>query len=501
MAVSSPGTSSRPRTRNDHYSEPFFALCHGDLLHNVLHRLPARSFASAACVCKTWHRVSNQILCRPLLASALSLNPSPFGALLEVLDKVLSDPIRPHFAIVNVATDCDLSSMLKLTSKRLGTATPIVVSYSVGIIGRHASTDEVLEVQRGDDDNGGRGVALTVGFVPGLKVDAIPLMQQREGTILVDEFVLDIRQFSASVSGQQLPVGIVMFGNGHCDLKHAIEKLDFAMPVETAVVGDERSHFVYQTVVKKRSFFDSDGGQGYINNAVALTFVRDRNNIHGLGEIKFHVALSEGVSALGPIYKAASVRTSDHSTWLTARREGSREILDGQRMMMNIDEELNNRIGHPDLYIGVTKRRKYAIGSEKADAAVASSTCEKVSASLERLNMGVPASNSHQTVATSSPAAKESVRKEEVFGGFIFSCCGRSEYFFGRPNVDSSPFIKSLPGVPFAGVFCSGEIGRCSGSLMEQNPEGGTPVNPCSHVYSSIYLVMTYTPPPSPAEQ
>lgn len=36
------------------------------------------------------------------------------GALREVLDKVLSDPIRPHFAIVNVGNNCDLSRMLAL---------------------------------------------------------------------------------------------------------------------------------------------------------------------------------------------------------------------------------------------------------------------------------------------------------------------------------------------------------------------------------------------------
>lgn len=50
--------------------------------------------------------------------------------------------------------------------------------------------------------------------------------------------------------------------------------------------------------------------------------------------------MSEGVSALGPIYKAVSVRTSDRATWLTAKREGNQEILDGERMMMDIDEEV-----------------------------------------------------------------------------------------------------------------------------------------------------------------
>lgn len=123
--------------------------------------------------------------------------------------------------------------------------------------------------------------------------------------------------------------------------------------------------------------------------------------------------------------------------------------------------------------------------------ALALSTCDKVNASLERLNLGIPAANCHQTAPSS---ANSSVKKEEVFGGFIFSCSGRGEYFFGPLKADTSPFTKNFPGVPLAGIFCGGEIGRCSSSLSDQNPEGARPVSLCSHVFSSVYLVMTYTP-------
>ena len=47
-----------------------------DLLHKILAKLPARSFASAACVSRSWNRICNRILSRPKLSSALSLNPS-----------------------------------------------------------------------------------------------------------------------------------------------------------------------------------------------------------------------------------------------------------------------------------------------------------------------------------------------------------------------------------------------------------------------------------------
>lgn len=81
----------------------------------------------------------------------------------------------------------------------------------------------------------------------------------------------------------------------------------------------------------------------------------------------------------------------------------------------------------------------------------------------------------------------------EVFGGLIFSCYGRGGPFFTCENVDSSPFVENFPELPFAGIFCGGEIGRSSSNLLEE-AQKKSPVSCSLHVYSSIYLVMSYTP-------
>lgn len=69
--------------------------------------------------------------------------------------------------------------------------------------------------------------------------------------------------------------------------------------------------------------------------------------IKATGEIKFHVALSNGVLPVGDKYKAVSVRTSstESSTWLTAKRERQQEILDGQRILNDINNEVHNAFG------------------------------------------------------------------------------------------------------------------------------------------------------------
>ncbi|KAI7732287.1 hypothetical protein M8C21_028000, partial [Ambrosia artemisiifolia] len=45
-----------------------------DLLHDIVSRLPATSFASAACVSRSWNLLCDRILSRPKLASACSDN-------------------------------------------------------------------------------------------------------------------------------------------------------------------------------------------------------------------------------------------------------------------------------------------------------------------------------------------------------------------------------------------------------------------------------------------
>ena len=85
--------------------------------------------------------------------------------------------------------------------------------------------------------------------------------------------------------------------------------------------------------------------------------------------------------------------------------------------------------------------------------------------------------------------------KREVFGGLIFTCCGRGESFFGQSDVDSSPFLANFTGVTFAGTFCGGEIGRGDLTSYVKESHEQKSIRCCLHVYSAVYLVMSYTPP------
>ncbi|KAK7302295.1 hypothetical protein RJT34_13181 [Clitoria ternatea] len=500
-----------------------------DILHNILARLPALPFASAACVNKSWNSLCNRILSRPKLSSALSLNPTLQDAVNEVIDKVLSEPIRPYFAIANIGTGFDSSRTMRLIRQSLGSNIPVIVTVANGIIGRDALTDEFKEVKWGALFSGfgdeayarhiNEGIVLTVGYLPGLKVETIPLPRPRKTSPWVDTFVKDIKDYSASVSGCPFPVGIILFGEARGDMKLVLEKLDYAMPMDTVIVGDERGSFIYRSGNDARNICCREG----YTEALALVFAEDRNRDRSSGTIRFHVALSNGVTDVGTRFKAASVRTNctDCSTWLTAKREGQQELLDGQSILLDINNLLENHIESPDLYIGVIKHRKFSIGAEKPMPRTCLAYHGVVGGDEEYLyvdGIGIKTGDLFQfyysdpNKALSSLAEVHDALKNinlegnsksvkgdrdkavNVFGGLIFACYGRGESFFGHHNVDSSPFLENFPGVPLSGIFCGGEMVRPCTTLIGQC-QGASPISCCLHVYSTVYLAMSYTPP------
>jgi small ligand-binding sensory domain FIST len=56
-------------------------------------------------------------------------------------------------------------------------------------------------------------------------------------------------------------------------------------------------------------------------------------------------------------------------------------------------------------------------------------------------------------------AADRSSRQSPPLGALMFSCCGRGQGLFGRPNHDAGAVAEQLGSIPMAGFFAQGEIG------------------------------------------
>ncbi|XP_070027816.1 F-box/LRR-repeat protein At5g63520 isoform X1 [Nicotiana tabacum] len=526
--------AAKPRQKQEEMAAATIDMIGEDLLHNILSKLPAVECAAAACVSRSWNLIITRLLSLPNLSSSLSRNPNLQCAVNEVVEKVLARTIRPQFVIASIGPSFDLQEAHRLITCRFGSRIPVITSISQGIFGKDAYTNEFEEVQWDtfeDDEahedlgNENRGVLLTVGFLPGLTVDLIPLSKtQGNQVLMIDDLVLSIREHSSSHSGSAPPMGILLFSDEDTDIKPVLEKLDYAFSTETVIVGDGGSQFLY----RGDTAINRSNNKASSSAAVALLFSTDRGKPPGVGETQFHVMLSTGISPIGPAYKAVSVRErpKDYSTWLTAKREAVRESLDGQTILDQIYDELGGHINCPALYVGVTKRRKCSIGQEKpswinmhefhevlrgdeeylyvhgvgirsgdffqfyqAKSDLARVSCNHVSNSFRHLRQDLNYQSDDHTNGNGLD-----MHKKSVFGGIMFACCGRGKLFFGEPNVDGSPFLENFPGVTFSGTYCTGEIARGDLSSYGQGSQEHSSVRCCLHVFSTVYLVMSYTP-------
>ncbi|CAA2964071.1 F-box LRR-repeat At5g63520-like [Olea europaea subsp. europaea] len=519
------------KSKQTHVGKPSLECLGEDLIQNILCRLPASAFASAACVSRYWNSTCNRILfSSPKLSSAVSFNPSLEEAVNEVINKVLSKPIRPHFALASIGSSFSLEDAYQLITESFAPEIPVIVNCPEGIIGRDALTDEFLEVQRkvaeGEDHGGAspdqnvnQGIILIVGFLPGLKAHILPLFyQEKYQALLIDEFVTGIKEYTSSVSESASPASIVLFSGRETDIKPVLQKLDYAFSLDTAIVGDGDSEFLYRS--------DDRNNITRRSAAVALLFVKERDKPPGIGETKFHVMLSAGLLPVGSTYKVVAVKCDKSSTWLTATRNTLDDALDGQSILDEIYDEFGDRIEAPNFYLGVTKRGRCSGGQEELRQQTFLEFHEVLGGDEENLHVNHVGINSgdpfrfyiwnYKAALSSCDDVFDKLRhlkqdcnctydrvggivtngnKREVFGGIVFSCCGRGDSFFGQPGFDSSPFLENFPGVTFGGTYCHGEIGRGYCSLYGQgNAEGDVPR--CSwHAFSAVYLIMSYTPP------
>ncbi|CAA0411749.1 unnamed protein product [Arabidopsis thaliana] len=487
------------------------AAMNEDLLHNILLRLPAKSFAFASCVNRFWSSVCNRILSRPKMISAFSRNPDQLRAGEEVLDKVLSEPIRPQFVIANI-TCGNMEETLTLITERVGSRVPIIVSVVTGILGKEACNDKAGEVRlhsTSDDelfDVANFAILLTIGYLPGMKVDIIPVIQAKgeSGAEMEDKFVMDIRNYMSMVSGHAAaPACLILFAEDTHATEPVLHKLDYAMPAETVIVGGQIGEFLHKRGNEPRNVqLQKDD----IRVLAGLIFARDRHRPAQAERIQFDTAISNGMSSVDLRYKAANVNVSlgpsCPSTLLTAKRRGEAEVLDGDQILDDIDNILENYIWENDSYLGVIKRRKYSIGLEEKPKIMSSLVFHQVNGSDDQDLLvdgaGIKTGDQFQVYLPDLKVAeaalndvsaqlrnlKSKPNKPEVVGGFAFVGSCRGDSFFGCPNADSSPFLENFPELPFGGIFCDGEIGRSL--ILEKGEEKKeVSIQRFLHVYSS----------------
>ncbi|KAK1436745.1 hypothetical protein QVD17_02527 [Tagetes erecta] len=323
----------------------------------------------------------------------------------EVANKVLSEPIRPQFAILSILWLYSLQEAHQLITAKLSSKVALIVNRCHGVIGRDALSDEFKEASW--RSRPGTGIVLTVGFVPGLKVKPISLLRQNEPP--------------------QQGIDAVM------------EKLDFGVSSETVIVGDCSCGIEQTTKDVNDEDVDDEYGCGIQQTvaAVALVFVMDRNKPPGrTGETRFHAVLSRGLSPVGPTYK---FRYDLRCIGVTKRRVRSsigQEWMTSLSFHTIMEEEEENEFLVVD-GMGIKTGDSYRFYGKDHDT-----------------------SRSFNLLSSFKQRSINDNDNWEVCGGLIFTSRFRFE-----PNV---AFLENFPGVTLGGTLCYKEIGRRSIGMLKR---------------------------------
>ncbi|XP_057816356.2 F-box/LRR-repeat protein At5g63520 isoform X1 [Cryptomeria japonica] len=366
-----------------------------DVMDAIMERLPAKSAAAAACVCRSWSRSATRLLSAPNFVTAVSFNRNLEAAIDEIMDKILSKPIRPNFAIAFAGQKFNLSRITTLLKKILGSRIPTVACFATGIIGPDAISSDQKEVtwrqpayetskaarRRIIDEQ--HGLAVTIGHFPGLKIEAIPLCN----SLVEDElksFVDDVGVYTSSVSNHANPLAMIVLADPRANIRGILESLEEGLDGDTVIIGGLAAEHEgacvsfnsqdMETSTSKKILKDRKARKGapVIYDAVALVFAKRKNDDIESARIHFNPAVSAGLSPVGPTYKAISVRVSRDDverqtvTWLTCKREGMPAELDGQSVLEDLDDQVGGDILSEGLFIGVSKRSKCSVGKDKA---------------------------------------------------------------------------------------------------------------------------------------
>ncbi len=402
-------------------------------------------------------------------ANALSTHVSLEAAVTEVATRAqqsLQAPADLGLVFISSAYASEYSRLMPLLQERL--RVPALIGCSGGgIIGMNQQ-GEAQEVE------GEPALSLSLASLDGVGVrafhlpaDALPDLDSSP-----DAWVELI-----GVPPQDQPHFILLSDGFSSKINNLLEGLDFAYPgavkvgglSSSGVMGDRTSLFCNYKFHREGTV-----GVALTGNIVLETIVaqgcRPIGNPYTItkGEQNIILELAEqdksGIANYGESTKSPLEALR---TLIQSLSEADRDLAQHSLFVGVVRDEFKMQLGHGDFLIrnllGVDPRvGAIAIGDRVRPGQRIQFHLRDARTSAEDLQLLL---DRYQKQLSYSPAD---------CGALMFSCLGRGEGLYGRPNFDSRLFRQYLKDIPLGGFFCNGEIG----------PVGG---NTFLHGYTSVF--------------
>ena len=295
-------------------------------------------------------------------------------------------------------------------------------------------------------------LSVTAATLPEVSVEAFHL----EGDNLPDlDAGPDKWQELLGVTGSQDPQFVLLADPFSFPVQNLIMGLDFAYP-RAAKIGGLASGA--QRPGDNALFLD---GQMYGSGAIGLA-------LHG--NIMVDTVVAQGCR---PIGEAMRITSSNRN--VLAELDGKPPMAVLQDLFRTLSDRDRQLMGH-SLFLGVVMDEfldnpmqgdfliRNVVGMDQRTGALAIGEMLK-EGQLVQFHLRDAETSAQDLTLVLERYATEN-RENELPGALLFSCLGRGEYLYGRPNHDTEIFQEKLGQVPLGGFFCNGEIGPVGGTTF-----------------------------------
>ena len=242
----------------------------------------------------------------------------------------------------------------------------------------------------------------------------------------------------------------------------------YSFPVQDLLMGMD---FAFPKAVKIGGLASGASRQG--GNALFLDDQVLRTGAIGLaldGNITVDTVVAQGCR---PIGQPMRITTSDRNMLLEL--EGKPPMDHLRSLFQELPERDRELLGH-SLFLGVVMDElienpvqgdfliRNVVGMDQSTGGLAIGEMLK-EGQLVQFHLRDAETSTDDLQAVLSRYAAEH-RENEIPGALLFSCLGRGQYLYGRPNHDTDVFREKLGAVPLGGFFCNGEIGPVSGTTF-----------------------------------
>ncbi|MBW4632776.1 MAG: FIST C-terminal domain-containing protein [Iphinoe sp. HA4291-MV1] len=384
-------------------------------------------------------------------ANALSTRPSLEAAVTDVIQQAVSSLTAPAdlgLVFISSAFTSEYSRLLPLLAERL--SVPVLIGCSGGgVIGTtgHGQTQE-LEAEP--------ALSLTLAHLPQVSVQAFHIVPEELPDLdsPPDDWIDLIGMPSTPA-----PQFILLSGSFSSGINDLLQGIDFAYPGSVTVGGQAISGGLGGRIAlffNDKLYTEGTVGVALSGNIVLETIVAqgcrpigkpyqvtkgDRNIIMELNEQIPLIVLRDLITSLSEEDRILA----QHSLFVgLAMNEFKQDLLQGDfliRSILGVDPTAG-AIAIAD-YVRSGQRLQFHLRDARASA-------EDLEFLLE----------SYQKKQAADPLAVSAL---------MFSCVGRGEGLYGKPNFDSGLFRRYLKDIPIAGFFCGGEIGPVGGNTLLHN--------------------------------